>query len=364
MALAGRCGAEPRSRDAGQRDRPRRLPARLPQLWAEQVAPERVSWHAPTMPRATCSTTPRRAPRAAGDRRAAAGARAGRVPAAVRERRPAQRPAAASPCSTACCGACSTSPALRARPARSRLAAREQMAQAVRRDMHKMKAFVRFRDDRRRRRRTPLHVAWFEPEHHIVEATAPFFARRFAQHALGDPDARAQRRAGTASALALRPGRAPRPRRRPPTPARALWLTYYASIFNPARLKLAMMQKEMPRKYWHNLPEAQLIAPLAAAAERSVTMVTPADRSGAALRCVPSRAGAARRRPAARRRAASRRCASRSTLTPRATPPVRWAPKTVAWPASKRQSRANSRAFARTSEPPTTRAQSNPSTWP
>ena len=51
----------------------------------------------------------------------------------------------------------------------------ELMARAVRRDMHKMTAFVRFR---------PLageHVAWFEPEHHIVEATAPFFARRFAQ---------------------------------------------------------------------------------------------------------------------------------------------------------------------------------------
>jgi hypothetical protein len=28
-----------------------------------------------------------------------------------------------------------------------------------------------------------------------------------------------------------------------------------------------MMQKEMPRKYWRNLPEAQLIAPLAAQAQ-------------------------------------------------------------------------------------------------
>jgi DNA polymerase len=40
------------------------------------------------------------------------------------------------------------------------------------------------------------------------------------------------------------------------------WLTYYASIFNPARLKVAMMQSEMPKKYWRNLPEAELIAPL------------------------------------------------------------------------------------------------------
>ena len=35
-----------------------------------------------------------------------------------------------------------------------------------------------------------------------------------------------------------------------------------------------MMQKEMPKRYWKNLPEAQLIDPLAAAAgERSMTMI-------------------------------------------------------------------------------------------
>jgi DNA polymerase len=61
----------------------------------------------------------------------------------------------------------------------------------------------------------------------------------------------------------------------PPADAgEALWLTYYRSIFNPARLKLAMMQKEMPRKYWRNLPEAALISPLAAQArERSGRMI-------------------------------------------------------------------------------------------
>ena len=108
-----------------------------------------------------------------------------------------------------------------------------------------------------RRGATPLHVAWFEPEHHIVEATAPFFARRFAtmRWAILTPE-RCVRWDGERAAL--RPRRAARGRaagRR----RRALWLTYYAHIFNPARLKLAMMQKEMPRSYWHNLPEAQLI---------------------------------------------------------------------------------------------------------
>jgi DNA polymerase len=52
-----------------------------------------------------------------------------------------------------------------------------QMGQAVRRDIHKMKAFVRFHavDDGKF---PPLQLAWYEPVHHIVEAAAPWFAKR------------------------------------------------------------------------------------------------------------------------------------------------------------------------------------------
>lgn len=152
------------------------------------------------------------------------------------------------------------------------------MHKAVRRDMHKTKAFVRFRplDDGGA---APLHVAWFEPSHHTVEAVAPFFARRFTSMRWAiltprrcahwtPPDAHHPE-----GALQFSPG-AQRSDAPPADAGEALWLTYYASIFNPARLKLAMMQKEMPRKYWRNLPEAVLIAPLAAqSAERSGRMV-------------------------------------------------------------------------------------------
>ena len=67
----------------------------------------------------------------------------------------------------------------------------------------------------------------------------------------------------------------PRREQAPPADAgESLWLTYYRSIFNPARLKLRMMEKEMPRRFWRNLPEAVLIGPLAAqAAPRIVAMV-------------------------------------------------------------------------------------------
>ena len=170
----------------------------------------------------------------------------------------------------------------------------QHMAQAVRRDMHKMKAFVRFRTVAQADGQPPLHVAWFEPDHHIVEAVAPFFVRRFTQMrwAILTPERSLEWLPGTtqigieASANlqadvageqhgALRFGPGARREDAPPADAgEALWLTYYRHIFNPARLKLAMMQKEMPKRYWRNLPEAELIGALSAeATTRSGRMI-------------------------------------------------------------------------------------------
>jgi DNA polymerase len=162
-------------------------------------------------------------------------------------------------------------PRLRADPLDPDWLRADEMAQAVRRDLHKMKAFVRFRPVADGGG-APLHVAWFEPEHHIVEAIAPFFARRFTamRWAILTPE-RSLRWDG--ERLFIGPGG-----RRDQAPeadaGERLWLTYYESIFNPARLKLKAMEREMPRRYWKNLPEARLIDPLAgAAAERSMTMI-------------------------------------------------------------------------------------------
>ena len=156
----------------------------------------------------------------------------------------------------------------------------EHLAQAVRRDMHKMKAFVRFtsvQDETFRSKPTvgPLHVAWFEPEHHIVEATAPFFARRFTQMrwAILTPEASIE---WDGSKIRFGPG-ASKADAPPPDAGEQLWLTYYQHIFNPARLKLKMMQKEMPRKYWKNLPEARFISELTAqSSQRQATMIEQA----------------------------------------------------------------------------------------
>jgi DNA polymerase len=147
--------------------------------------------------------------------------------------------------------------------------AAQRMAKSVGRDYHKMTAFVRFKelpvaDGFAGRRR---FLSWFEPDHFIVARVAPFFQRRFT-----DMDWLIATPKGSASwdgeTLRCTDEPAEKPDLRDETDD--LWRIYYASIFNPARLKVKMMTKEMPKKYWKNLPEADLIPGLIANAEASV----------------------------------------------------------------------------------------------
>lgn len=157
------------------------------------------------------------------------------------------------------------------------------LAREVRRDEHKMHAFVRFRefgrdDDFR-------FVAWFEPSHHIVELSAPFFERRFADMAWSilTPDRCAH---WDGRKTIFTPG-AKKSDAPSGDPLESIWLTYYASIFNPARLKIKAMQSEMPKKYWCNLPEASLIDPLIAKAGRAMQKMI--DSKPAPPRASPQR---------------------------------------------------------------------------
>ena len=157
-------------------------------------------------------------------------------------------------------------------------------AHQVSKASHKMKAFVRFRlapDNAETAQPAESYVAWFEPPHRVVERTAPFFIDRFANQRFSilTPD--------RCLHWDLREARFTPGVQRPEGGEDALedyWLTYYASIFNPARLKVRAMQSEMPKRYWRNLPEAALIPSLVAEAEeRSRLMVeqeptTPARR--------------------------------------------------------------------------------------
>ncbi|MDB6060702.1 MAG: uracil-DNA glycosylase [Verrucomicrobiaceae bacterium] len=150
----------------------------------------------------------------------------------------------------------------------------DRMAREVGREIHKMHAFVRFRPVVTEEGET--HIAWFEPEHHVVRAAAPFFAKRFAamhwtiltplgcaywdRHALVFAPPAAREDAPEADA------------------GEALWLAYYRSIFNPARVKVDMMRREMPVRFWKNLPETGAITQLLhGAGERTYRMQNEVD---------------------------------------------------------------------------------------
>jgi DNA polymerase len=146
-------------------------------------------------------------------------------------------------------------------------------AKGVGKAAHKMKAFVRFRQVAGEGPDQPeTYVAWFEPAHRVTESVAPFFAKRYAnmRFSLLTPDACAH---WDMTALSFTPGADPADA--PPEDGlEDFWRTYYAAIFNPARLNVRAMQREMPKRYWRNLPEAALIPELVESAEaRTQAMV-------------------------------------------------------------------------------------------
>jgi DNA polymerase len=131
----------------------------------------------------------------------------------------------------------------------------ELAAKAVRRDMHKMKAFVRFREVKRAE--GSVFIAWFEPSHDILPRVAPFFVRRFAgMHWSILTPTRSAHWNGETISFGAGAQKADAPNE---DALEDLWLTYFANIFNPARLKVQAMKNEMPVRYWKNMPETALI---------------------------------------------------------------------------------------------------------
>jgi uracil-DNA glycosylase len=146
-------------------------------------------------------------------------------------------------------------------------------AKAVRRDLHKMHAFVRFRqvDDEGGER----FVAWYQPDHHILErAASEFFVERFAsmRWSILTPDCSAH---WDGEALTFGPGV-----QRHHAPAadayEEMWKTYYASIFNPARVNPKVMRQHMPSRYWPSLPESAIVPELMARAAPRVDVMLDA----------------------------------------------------------------------------------------
>ncbi len=152
------------------------------------------------------------------------------------------------------------------------------MEKAVRRDMHKMTAFVRFR--RVAESEPEQFVAWHNPDHHIVKAMGPWFAARFGsmRWSILTPDESVY---WDGEELVYGPG-VPRSEAPQEDALEDLWKDYYASIFNPARVKIKAMKTEMPVRHWATLPETQLIPSLlSAAGNRVIEMATNQKTSAA-----------------------------------------------------------------------------------
>ena len=156
-----------------------------------------------------------------------------------------------------------------------------KMAKAVRRAQHDMIAYVRFRQ-RDASLGPPEYVAWYEPDHDVLAWGAEHFAARMGRSTwlITTPHGAAmwngerlesERRRALASDHASDT----------PDAAEALWMTYYRSIFNPARLNESALEQHMPVRFWKGLPEGALIPQLLSDARGGARRVGQARAVGA-----------------------------------------------------------------------------------
>ena len=166
------------------------------------------------------------------------------------------------------------------------VAALRRMEQQVRRDLHKMHAFVRFRMVEQAAPDGSVqehYIAWYRPDHRILALAVPFFAERFAvmrwtilthyASASWDPESK-QATYGPGVPRSEAPG---------DDELATLWRSYYGAIFNPARLNTRAMKAEMPVRYWQNMPELNVLPTLLQQADQRVeTMMEQQDTNTAA----------------------------------------------------------------------------------
>jgi DNA polymerase len=151
------------------------------------------------------------------------------------------------------------------------------LSQEVLRALHEMHAFVRFR-----KTLTPEgehYVAWYRPDHPVLELAAPFFRDRFAnmRWSILTPD-----RSCTWDLATLRFfAGAPRSSAPAYDELEELFTDYYRAIFNPARLNLRAMQAEMPVKHWGSLPETRVLTELTRSAPDRVRQMLAEEPSAA-----------------------------------------------------------------------------------
>ncbi|RKR45325.1 UdgX family uracil-DNA binding protein [Paraburkholderia sp. BL17N1] len=160
-----------------------------------------------------------------------------------------------------------------------------RMAKSVRRAKHDMIAYARFRKQASASTaavQTPEYIAWHEPEHDVLAWAAEHFAQRMgrATWMITTPRGAAF---WDGQQLHLKQRRAlPRDHRCDTADeAEALWLAYYRSTFNPARLNEAALEQHMPVRFWKGLPEGHLIPAMISEAKSGARRVAQASGVGA-----------------------------------------------------------------------------------
>lgn len=185
-----------------------------------------------------------------------------------------------------------------------------RMRRAVEKDIYRMRQFVRFR--RTEDERGEQFVAWYEPEHHTLDANGKFFLDRFGEMrwAILTPTASL---IWNLKELQIGPGvtRSHAPQE---DEMEELWRLYYCTIFNPARRKLAAMRAQLPVSRWNSLPEASTIPELVRLSRGRVQEMADAQPRCAADR-IPQTSGLSELRDAVHRCRACELCG-------RATQPV------------------------------------------
>ena len=131
---------------------------------------------------------------------------------------------------------------------------------AVRREAHHLHAFLRFHP-RPENAEGPQLVAWHEPAHDILASASGHFAERLGRSTwmIATPDDGVYWDGQRLHYQRPCPSEWQRLAQTPEDEGEALWLAYYGSTFNPARLNRSVLETSMPVRFWKNLPEGPLI---------------------------------------------------------------------------------------------------------